>query len=670
MTHRPPPPVTVFLSAVSREFHEPDPESPRRFPSYRDVLSRALRSLGPGFSVIVQEELAQGPGDLLATLDTEIRRSETVVHLVGNLAGSGPSAAELRRLRERHPKLLEHEPELAEDLKDLPEFSYTQWEIYLAFEHRLDHRVFVAEPHTIRSPSCPTHEMEPSQVKHLARLRRAGEHWETFENQDQLALMTVTSIIRFGYDPKATDFTPRPEAVEAARKDPAGLVREVAEGIRKPDRSTAALLEAVGVEAYLRPVTKAALRRELDRRTALEIVAEHRTELQEAVKEQPTIEGLSELALAELAMGNYPGAMEAARRWAEMAEARMVAEPDRFEQHREAALNGYLLLHDAARAAGRRDEAVAALRRGGALIDASREPVFWADYHEPLAEFHLDQAHWERAEELINAITDIREEHQAEQPALAKSLLLWCRSLESKADYSGVVGVAARAERIYAEQVPPERLGVASALNCRAIALRRLGRFAEAEPLFRPSLAILEGSYGPEHPQVAAALGNLAGLLQETNRAAEAEPLYRRALAIDEGSYGPDHPQVAVTLGNLAGLLQKTNRLAEAEPLYRRSLAILEGSYGPDHPDLAVALGNLAGLLAGTNRAAEAEPLSRRSLEIFLKFTTVTGHEHPHLRGAMALYASLLEAMGSPPEQIHARLDEILRPFGLSLGGS
>src|SRR5262249_35572857 len=147
------------------------------------------------------------------------------------------------------------------------------------------------------------------------------------------------------------------------------------------------------------------------------------------------------------------------------------AEPDRFEEHREGALNGYLLLHDAARAAGRRDEAVAALRRGGSLIDASREPVFWADYHEPLAEFHLDKSHWDRAEELIDAIVDIREEHQAEQPAQAKSLLLWCGLLESKADYSGVASVAARAERIYAEQVPPERLGVAAALSFRAMAL-------------------------------------------------------------------------------------------------------------------------------------------------------------------------------------------------------
>ena len=54
------PHVIVFLSAVSREFHEPDPANPRGFQSYRNVLAHALRRMGPAFSVIVQEDFAQG----------------------------------------------------------------------------------------------------------------------------------------------------------------------------------------------------------------------------------------------------------------------------------------------------------------------------------------------------------------------------------------------------------------------------------------------------------------------------------------------------------------------------------------------------------------------------------------------------------------------------------
>ena len=126
---------------------------------------------------------------------------------------------------------------------------------------------------------------------------------------------------------------------------------------------------------------------------------------------------------------------------------------------------------------------------------------------------------------------------------------------------------------------------------------------------------------------------------------------------------------MASAIVNLAELLRVTNRLSEAEPLYRRALAILEQRYGLDHPRVAVCLNNLSLLLKATNRIDDAESLSRRHLEIFLKFTRNNGREHPHLRQAVENHNILLEAMGQSPEQIISQLDEISRPFGMSLGG-
>ena len=187
-------------------------------------------------------------------------------------------------------------------------------------------------------------------------------------------------------------------------------------------------------------------------------MAEHREDLREAVEEEPTAEGLRELALAELAMGDYPKAMEAARRCAELGEARMAAEPERFEQHREEALNGYLLLHDAANAAGKRDEAVTALERGGSFIDKSREPVFWADYHEPLASSISSTPTGIAPRSSSTTSLTFAKSTNPSSLAQATSLLLWCRLLWSRADYSGMASVAARAERILDKQVPPELL--------------------------------------------------------------------------------------------------------------------------------------------------------------------------------------------------------------------
>ncbi len=70
------------------------------------------------------------------------------------------------------------------------------------------------------------------------------------------------------------------------------------------------------------------------------------------------------------------------------------------------------------------------------------------------------------------------------------------------------------------------------ALNNLAELYRAQGRYAEAEPLFKRALAIVEKSLGPEHPHVAKALQNYAALLRETGRGAEATRMEARAKAV------------------------------------------------------------------------------------------------------------------------------------------
>jgi len=58
-------------------------------------------------------------------------------------------------------------------------------------------------------------------------------------------------------------------------------------------------------------------------------------------------------------------------------------------------------------------------------------------------------------------------------------------------------------------------------------------------------VAIKEKALGPDHPDVATAMSNLAVLYANLGRYAEAEPLYKRSLAISEKALGPNHPDVA-----------------------------------------------------------------------------------------------------------------------------
>ena len=170
-------------------------------------------------------------------------------------------------------------------------------------------------------------------------------------------------------------------------------------------------------------------------------------------------------------------------------------------------------------------------------------------------------------------------------------------------------------------------------LNNLAALYRTQGRYAEAEPLYKRSLAIREKALGPDHPDVAQSLNNLAVLYEEQGRYADAEPLYKRSLAIREKALGPDHPDVAQSLNNLAELYKEQGRYADAEPLYKRSLAIYEKALGPDHPDVADALNNLAALYGDQHRYGEALPLIRRTIA---RKVAAAGAALPVLYGAQA----------------------------------
>jgi tetratricopeptide (TPR) repeat protein len=87
-------------------------------------------------------------------------------------------------------------------------------------------------------------------------------------------------------------------------------------------------------------------------------------------------------------------------------------------------------------------------------------------------------------------------------------------------------------------------------------------------------------------PDVATVLNNLAELYQDQGRYADAEPLLKRALKIIEKSSGPNDSNFMTGLNNLALIYALQGRYADVEPLFKRSLAIREKVLGPDHRDV------------------------------------------------------------------------------------
>jgi tetratricopeptide (TPR) repeat protein len=243
---------------------------------------------------------------------------------------------------------------------------------------------------------------------------------------------------------------------------------------------------------------------------------------------------------------------------------------------------------------------------------------------------------------------------------------------------------------------------VASALNNEAELYNKLHRYAEAEPLYKRSLAIRRAVLGPDHPDTVKSLDRLAEIyhaegkdvlpvpqpqsspaphpaaapmprpvqpaplralgvdtnhvsqlnqqaieLTNQGRFAEALPLATQAAEGIEKALGPDNVNVAIVIGNLAQVHLRLDQFDKAEALYKRSLAILEKQHGGYDKDLAIMLANLADLSARQNRYPEAESYYRRCIPLMEK---AFGADHANVTAMISNFANIERTQGKDPD--------------------
>ncbi len=229
-------------------------------------------------------------------------------------------------------------------------------------------------------------------------------------------------------------------------------------------------------------------------------------------------------------------------------------------------------------------------------------------------------------------------EYEAEAAEISK--------LTSSARYGEALAKAEALAAKLASRNPPVS-DYARALGWQAYLNQVQGRFSDAEPLFKKSLAILEQTLPAGHPDIATALNNLGFQYQATDRIEEAEDLYRRALVMREAATPQSPLAVADSVNNLAQIYKAQGRTGEAEPLLRRALEIRSQHLPATSPLLAQSLANLAGALELQGRADAAEPLLRRALEIR---KATQSPDHPEIAGITSRIGQNLSRQGKYAE--------------------
>jgi len=191
------------------------------------------------------------------------------------------------------------------------------------------------------------------------------------------------------------------------------------------------------------------------------------------------------------------------------------------------------------------------------------------------------------------------------------------------------------------------RLITAKVIEALAEIYKEQGLFTKAEVLYRRSTKINEEELGSEHPDTALSLSRLAdlyaGRFKDPSLAAKAEQLYMRALTVYRNLLPPDPDSIGLILNNLGLLFDNLGFYAKAEPLYQQALAIFKKTRGLQHQSTAMAINNLAVVFARQGNYAKAEPLYQEALAMFVK---TRGQEHKDIVLVLNNLSELYENQG------------------------
>jgi len=248
------------------------------------------------------------------------------------------------------------------------------------------------------------------------------------------------------------------------------------------------------------------------------------------------------------------------------------------------------------------------------------------------------------AREILDKGADKIDETLADQPEVQARLKGTMGNVYRK------LGLYAQAEPLIEQALGEQRrvLGddheeTLSSMNNLAFLYRDQGRYDEAEPLYLETIAARKRVLGNDHENTLNTMNNLALLYHDQGRYDEAERLHVETLEALRRVLGDDHPGTLHSVNNLAILYSDQGRHDEAEPLYHEALAARKRVLGDDHPNTLASINNLAGLYYDQGRYDEVVPLLRETLVIK---TRVLGNEHPSTLWAMHNLSLVYKMLG------------------------
>ncbi len=226
----------------------------------------------------------------------------------------------------------------------------------------------------------------------------------------------------------------------------------------------------------------------------------------------------------------------------------------------------------------------------------------------------------------------------------------------SLGDYEGADSIFQIALQFYQKQEPlPEELG-----NCYlALGDTRIemGRFPQADSFFILSYQNYETVHDPPHIGLASALQGRGTAQRKMRNYQESLDFYTRSLEMKRALLKEPNTQIALTLNHLASLYHDQFKFDEGIPYalesYRQRLAI----FGPVNVETIASQSNLARLYSGAKRNEEALRIRR---ELLAPIKQIFGDQlHPYVMAQKQNIATLLGLLERREESADAYLEII-----------
>jgi tetratricopeptide (TPR) repeat protein len=166
-----------------------------------------------------------------------------------------------------------------------------------------------------------------------------GKHWEEFHSQDNLALKIFIALTRHGVLTPADPNVMTQQVQGAARKAISTIVAAIGQRIKKPDPRATHAFAFSNVDVLSHAYDTVAQEHGLTPQALVQLLDEHHATTRAVAEEERTLEAFYDLALTQIALGNYEEAILTATEAAQLAGQELQSVMPDAQQQREAALN-------------------------------------------------------------------------------------------------------------------------------------------------------------------------------------------------------------------------------------------------------------------------------------------------------------------------------------------